>query len=103
MDAQAYLLEARRSAEWAHDLMTSPAGFDSYDWGVVIDRIVGAAEALQAARELDPTVELPLLEEAIEELRDITANFTKAEFLDSTRAHRRHRPELFVPRPKGGS
>lgn len=103
MDAHAWLLEAQRCAEWAHDLMMSPAGFDSYDWGVVTSRIVGAAEALRSARKLDPTVALPLLDEAIEELRDISANFTRPEFLDSTRASRRQSPELFVPRPKAGS
>ena len=98
MDADACRREAQRGAEAARRLMEQPAGLDGHDWGLIVAHLAAADEALLAARKLDPTIDMPLLNEAIEELVEITANFTRSDFLNSTRAARRNRPGLFVPR-----
>lgn len=90
--------QARRAAERAQRLLTQPATLDSYDWGLVATLIVEADEALGHAQVYDPSITLPLLETVLEELRDVTSNFTNAAFIRATKPERRQKPSLFAPR-----
>jgi hypothetical protein len=90
--------QALRAAEWAQRLLAQPATLDWDDWGLVAALLVDSDEALERAREHDASVRLPLLPIVIEELRDVTSNFTKPAFLAATKSARRQRPSLFAPR-----
>ena len=90
--------QARRAADRAHRLMSQPATLDSYSWGLVAALLVEADEAFSRAQELNPSITLPLLDAVLEELRDITSDFTKPDFIKATRAARRQRPSLFTSR-----
>jgi hypothetical protein len=90
--------QARRAAERAQRLLAQPATLDCYDWGLAATLIVEADDALKRAQEQDPAITLPLLDKVVEELRDVTSNFTKPAFLRATKPERRQRPNLFTPR-----
>jgi len=93
-----HLEKANLAAERAQHLLAQPATLDSYDWGLVATLIVEADDALKRAQADDPTIQLPLLDTVIEELRDATSNFTSATFLAATKPERRQQPSLFMPR-----
>jgi hypothetical protein len=90
---------AYRAAERAQHLLAQPATLDAYDWGLVATLIVEADNALTRARQQDQSLALPLLDLVLEELRDVSGNFTSAAFLRATRPERRQNPSLFAPRP----
>ncbi len=96
--AELYLQVARDCAEQAESLLMQPASFDSYDWSLLVGEIVEADRLLRSAREADPAASLPLLDTVLEDLRDVTANFTRPEFLAATKADRRGNPKLFEPK-----
>jgi hypothetical protein len=60
--------------------------------------LVEADESLRRAQELDHSVTLPLLDAVLEELGDITSDFTRPDFIKATRAARRQSPSLFTSR-----
>ena len=64
-------------------------------WDSVASDLVEADLALESAKKLNPRLELPLLEEVVEELREVTANFTRPAFIRATKPPRRQRPHLF--------
>ena len=68
---------------------------DSEGWGLVAALLVEADLAIAEARQDDETLQLPLLDEMIALLRDMTQDFTDRDFLRATRAARRQRPALF--------
>ncbi|QAY75405.1 hypothetical protein [Sphingosinicella sp. BN140058] len=72
---------ASEAAQRAHDLLAQRATLDSYDWLLVATLLVEADEALERAKQSNPAVELPLLDEVVEELRDATENFTKPDIV----------------------
>ncbi len=90
--------QARRAAERAQRMLTQPATLDSYDWGLVATLVVEADRALARAQEHDRLITLPLLELVLEELRDVTSNFTNSAFLKATKPERRQKRSLFAPR-----
>ena len=92
------LSEARSCAEHAQHLLLQPATSDGHDWLALAGSIVQADLFLKQAQELDPSVRLALLDTVLAELRDVTANFTKPEFLSATGPARRDNPLLFKPR-----
>jgi hypothetical protein len=95
---ETYLDDARRDAERVKELLASPATLDAYDWGLVASLLVSADTALAAARTLDPNATLQVFDDAVEELRDASSNFTKPAFIAATKPPRRQRPALFTPR-----
>lgn len=90
--------QARRAAERAQGLLAQPATLDTYAWGLVASLLIEADDALKRAQQLDEAVTLPLLAEVLNELQDVTANFTSPAFLRATRPARRQNPTLFAPR-----
>ena len=98
MNSQKKHMEARRCAARAQWLLLQPATLDPFDWLALACSIVDADKFLQQAQELDPSIRLPLLEAVLEELRDVTANFTRPDFLSATGGIRRDHPKLFKPR-----
>jgi hypothetical protein len=97
-DANEHLAQASHASERARGLLAQPATLDGYDWLLVATLIVEADDALRIARESEPSAQLPLLDEVVEELREATSNFTKAEFVSAAKAPRRQKPSLFTPR-----
>lgn len=91
--------QAYGAAERAQRLLAQPATLDVYDWSLVASLIVEADDALKRAQELDVSITLPLLDTVVEELRDVTSNFTSAAFLSATKPERRQKPSLFAPNP----
>ena len=89
--------QAQRAAERAHGLLAQPATLDPYDWGLIATLIVEADEALRRAQQHDPSITLPLLETVLEELRDVTCNFTSPAFVNAAKLSRRQKPRLFAP------
>jgi hypothetical protein len=64
---------------------------------LLLATLIGEADrVLREARQHIPCLNVPLLAEAVEELRLATANFTDAEFLYASRPARRHNPQLFT-------
>jgi hypothetical protein len=90
--------QARRAAERAQRLLAQPVTLDTYDWGLVATLILEADEALGRAQDHDPSITLPLLETVLEELRDVTSDFTSPAFVKATKPERRQKPRLFAPR-----
>ena len=65
------------------------------EW-MLLATLVGEADlTFQEARRDNPSLEWPLLEAAVQGLREATSNFADLEFLHSTRAARRRNPKLF--------
>jgi hypothetical protein len=81
--------QAYSAAERAHGLLAQPAILDAYDWSLVASLIVEADDALKRAQEHDATATLPLLDAVLKELRHVTSNFTKPEFVRATKLERR--------------
>ena len=76
------------------DLLSQPATLDSYDWMLIATNLVAAAESLdEASSEYRAQ-----FADVIEEINDATKGMTDPHFLKSTRAARRQRPDLFVPK-----
>ena len=98
LTAELHLEQARDDAESAEALIMRPANFRTEEWLLAVTDIVSADEHLRRAREIDPTASLPLLDQVLEDLRDLTDNFTKPEFFAATKAGRRGNPKLFEPR-----
>jgi hypothetical protein len=97
-DANEHLAQASHALERAKGLLAQPATLDGYEWLLVATLIVEADDALMVAQKSDPSARLPLLDEVVEELREATSNFTKAEFASAAKAPRRQKPNLFTPR-----
>jgi hypothetical protein len=79
-------------------LLAQPATLDAYDWGLVVSLIVEADDALMRARAYESSITLPLLETILDELRDVTSNFTNAAFLEASKSARRQKTGLFAVR-----
>lgn len=90
--------QAHRAAERARRLLAQPASLDVYDWSLMASLIVEADDALKRAQEHDASTTLPFLDAVVEELRDVTSNFTSPAFLRATKPERRQKPALFAPR-----
>lgn len=75
-------------------LLARPAALASEEWLLVATLLVEAAEALGPAT---PDPSRARFERIRGELCDLTDGFTRPLFVRSTRAARRHRPELFAP------
>ena len=95
-DGRHHLELASRAAERAQQLLAQPATMDAYDWALVATLLVEADDELRCAQEQDASVQLPLFQRALDELREATSDFTKADFLRASRAARRQRPSLFT-------
>ena len=86
----------------ALNILAFPASLDGYEWGLLASL---AVEAEAALREVGSAADglRPKFDQVVEELRDVTADFTNLEFLRASRAARRDNPELFAPgRGRGG-
>lgn len=90
------LEKAERDLERArHILSHSVQNLQPEDW-MLVATLVGEADLVfQATRRHNPHLEWPLLEAAVDELREATSGFTNPKFLRSTRAARRRNPKLF--------
>ena len=90
------LEEAGRGLNQArHILAGSGRTYQPEEWALLASLVGEADLAFQAARRDNPTLEWPLLETAVQDLREATSGFTKLAFLHSTRAARRRNPKLF--------
>jgi hypothetical protein len=78
-----------------HILAGSGQDYQPEEWALLASLIVEADLAFQEARRDDPALEWPLLEAAVQDLRDATSGFTKPAFLRASRAARRRNPMLF--------
>jgi len=90
------LAEAERSLNQArHILSGSGHNYQPEEW-MLLATLVGEADlTFQEARQDNPNLEWPLLEAAVQDLREATSGFTNLEFLHSTRPARRRNPKLF--------
>jgi hypothetical protein len=91
------LSQAERDLRQALEVMAHPgSGYQPEEW-MLLATLVGEAELVaQAKRVHDPAFQMPLLKQAVEKLRDLTADFTNPSFKRATRAVRRRYPALFV-------
>ena len=86
-------------AEAALDQLQHLLFFGHYDdWLLMAGLAVGADQALAEASQSDPSVSRSRFDAVMEEFRELTRNFTDADFLESTRAARRENQTLFQPR-----
>lgn len=77
-------------------LQSGRRSFQGEEW-ILLASIVGEADlVIQKARRRDPTLEFPLLETVVAELREVTSDFTYPVFVRSTRATRRRYRSLFI-------
>jgi len=97
-EAERHRDQAIRAAARAQGLLAQPATLDSYDWLLLATLIVEADDALKTAQRHDPTIHLPILGAVVEELREVTSNFSRPDFLAATKPARRQNPILFDPR-----
>lgn len=91
------LSRIERDLRRAQQLLSVQGRCDIYEWPLLV-LIVGEADlALRTADDDDVGRLRPLFDEVMADLRDRTSDFRDPEFLSSTRAARRHNPELFRP------
>ena len=83
------LERAESCLRYAHNMLAAPRNYQGEEWSLLAGLIGKAAGAIREAQAVDRSVHLPLFDTVMEEFRDATANFTKVEFLRSTRAARR--------------
>ncbi|HEX8127134.1 MAG TPA: hypothetical protein VF548_16280 [Allosphingosinicella sp.] len=96
IDGYRALARAGRNLEQACRIMAPGRPRDGSEEWLLLATLIGEADlAFREARSRDPSLELPLLEKAIEEYYDMTGGFTDPEFLRLTRAARRRNPKLF--------
>lgn len=89
------LEEAESDLNQARHILSGGGSYQPDEWSLLV-MLVGEADlTFQEARRKDPTLEWPLLEAAVQDLRETTAGFTNLDFLRSTRAARRRYPKLF--------
>jgi hypothetical protein len=94
------LAEAERYLEQARRILMHPVNLDADEW-VLLATLVGEADhVVREEQRWNPQLQLPLLDEVIDDFRELTADFTNAAFLSATRAARRRNPPLFTGRPK---
>jgi len=93
---QGRLTEAERRLQHALWVMaTGSRRLQGEEWLLLATIIAEAGLVAQKQQRQDPTFRMPLLEQAVEELRDMTRGFTDRAFLQSTRSARRRNPALF--------
>jgi hypothetical protein len=90
--------KAKRAAQRAQHLLAQPARLDAYDWGLVAALVVEADRELQLALEHDASIQLPLLQTVLDELREATSDCTNPAFVRASKAARRQKPDLFAVR-----
>ena len=87
----------QRDLERAIQILSVPEPREPEEWMLVATLIGEADLVLRRSAHCDPSL-APLLARAVADLRDVTRNFTDADFLRSSRAARRRNPELFDSR-----
>lgn len=92
------LAEAEQSLRRALHLMTYPNNYQPEEWSLLASLIAEAGLIVSDERRRDPSFQSFLLDQAVEELRDMTRGFTDPGFLKATRAARRRNPGLFTGR-----
>jgi hypothetical protein len=92
------LAEAERSLQRALKLMAHPHNYDPDEWMLLATLVGEAGLVVHNEQQSHPSLEAPLLDKAVEELRDMTKGFTDPAFLKATRAARRRNPSLFSSR-----
>ena len=78
-----------------HILSGSQQNYQGEEWMLLATLICEADLTFQEARRANPALKWPLLEAAIQDLREATSGFSNLEFLRSTRAALRRNPKLF--------
>lgn len=93
------LAEVERSLRQALQVMAHPGGgYQPEEWSLLATRIAEAGLLIREQEESASDALRSLLEETVEELRDLTDGFTDQSFLRNTRAARRRNPTLFMAR-----
>ena len=87
----------RRDLETAIHLLAGCDRLVPEQWLLVATLIAEADLSLRARHPVDQSL-MPFLERAIDDLREVTRDFTDREFVRSTRAARRRNPTLFLQR-----
>jgi hypothetical protein len=90
--------EAERHLARARRILAQPATLDSHEWMLLATLMVDADAALLSNKTDGHAQELALFASVLEELREVTDDFTDTKFLSASRAARRHKPSLFAPR-----
>ena len=95
------LEKAERDLERARQILTHPVhNYQPEEW-MLLATLVGEADlTVREEREANPALDIPLLDEVIADLREVTRDFTDSAFLSSTGAARRHNPQLFSGRSR---
>jgi hypothetical protein len=88
--------QAEQDLRQALRILSTPGKYQPEEWLLIATLIIDADRVIRENRLDDSPLRLQLFDEVMEALRDLTMNFTDAEFLRASRAARRHRPELFV-------
>ena len=88
---------AEADLQRALELLSKGARHDVYTWALIAGLIGEADLAVRAARARLPRLHVPLLDQAVQALRDDTNGFTDPDFLRATRPERRRNPDLFRP------
>jgi len=90
------LSEAERRLQHALWIMaTGSSRHQHEEWALLASIVAEAGLVVGKRQRLDPTFEMPLLDKAVAELREMTRGFTDRAFLQSTRSARRRNPALF--------
>ncbi len=96
-DTAERLAQADRALRQALAILAHPVNLQPEEW-MLVATLVGEADLVaREEQQRNPTSHMPLLEQAVTELREITGGFTDKEFLMSTGAARRRNTRLFAP------
>ena len=89
--------EAERALKQAQTILGHPHRYEAEEW-MLLATLVGEADlAIRRNPSAAPQLKA-LLDVVVEDLRDVTKNFTLPAFLDGSRAARRHNKNLFSAR-----
>ncbi|HEX8535035.1 MAG TPA: hypothetical protein VF662_12780 [Allosphingosinicella sp.] len=89
------LADAEGDLKQAQDILRHGSPSDGETW-LLLATLVGEADlAFQAAKRRNPYLTFPLLDDVVEEFREMTAGFTDPVFLRATGAARRRNRALF--------
>jgi hypothetical protein len=97
MEVTSPLEKVRNSLDQAKRILVVSGQYEADEW-MLLATLIGDADLILREEE-DSHPELrDLLGDVVQELKDVTRNFTAPEFLRSTRAARRRNRELFSVR-----
>ena len=88
------LEEAERALRQAQSILTHGPSYQPEEWGLLATLIGEADLAIRQGPLASPILKL-LLEEVVEDFRDVTRDFTNPAFVRASRAARRRNKGLF--------